>query len=137
MSQENVEVCRRVSEFLGGDNPTAGVEAALEYADPEIVFESAIVSRAEGGSYRGHDGLRAWAADYEAAFEEVRTTPEEFRDLDDRVLMLGRVVGRGRGSGVVVESPTAFLATLRGGRIVHVKGFLDWNEALEAAGLSE
>ena len=67
MSRENVEICRRVAEFLGGGNPTAGVEAALEYADPEIVFESAIVSQAEGGAYRGHDGLRAWAADYEAA----------------------------------------------------------------------
>ena len=132
-----MEVCRRVAEFLGGDNPTAGVEAALDYCDPEIVFESAIVSRAEGGTYRGHDGLRAWAADYEAAFDEVRTTPEEFRDLDDRVLMLGRVVGRGRGSGVVVESPTAFLTTFRGGRIVHAKGFLDWEQAFEAAGLSE
>ena len=74
---------------------------------------------------------------YEAAFDEARTTPEEFRDLDDRVLMLGRVVGRGRGSGVEVESPTAFLTTLCDGRIVHVKGFLDWDQALEAAGLSE
>jgi ketosteroid isomerase-like protein len=137
MSQKNVEICRRVAELLGGDNPTASVHAVLEYVDPEIVFESAIVSRAEGGIYRGHDGLRAWAADYEAAFDEVRTTPEEFRDLDDRVLMLGRVVARGRGSGVPVESQTAFLSTLRDGRIVHAKGFLDWKQALEAAGPSE
>ena len=137
MSQENVEICRRVAELLGGVNPTAGVYAVLEYADPEIVFESAIVSGAEGGAYRGHDGLRAWAAAYEAAFDEVRTTPEEFRDLGDRVLMLGRVVGRGRGSGVPVESESAFLTTLRDGRIIHVKGFLDWDEALKAAGLRE
>jgi hypothetical protein len=50
MSKENVEICRRVAELLGGDNPTAGVQAPLEYCDPEIVFESAIVSRAEGGT---------------------------------------------------------------------------------------
>ena len=137
MSQENVEICRRVAELLGGDNPTASVHAALEYADPEVVFESAIVSAAEGGGYRGHDGIRAWAADYEAAFDEVRTTPEEFRDLGDQVLMLGRVVGHGRASGVPVESQVAFLSTLRGGRIIHVKGFLNWEQALKAAGLRE
>jgi ketosteroid isomerase-like protein len=44
---------------------------------------------------------------------------------------------RGRGSGVPVESQVAFLTTVRGGRIVHAKGFLDWDQALEAAGLSE
>jgi ketosteroid isomerase-like protein len=133
MSVENVEIFRRVAELLGGDNPTASVDAALEYADPEIVFESAIVTGAEGGTYRGHEGLRKWAADYEAAFDEVRTTPEDFRDLDDRVLMLGRVIGRGRGSGVEL----AFLSTLRDGRIIHAKGFLSWEQALEAAGLHE
>ena len=138
MSQENVEVCRRVFEFLGRHDPSAGVEAWLKYADPECVLESAIVGGAEGNAYRGYDGLRAWAADSDAAFDMLRTTPEEFRDLgDDRVLMLGQVFGRGRGSGVVVESQIAFLCTLRGARIVHAKGFLDWNEALEAAGLSE
>jgi ketosteroid isomerase-like protein len=135
MSQENVEICRGVAGLLGGDSPTASVPAALEYCDPEIVFDSAIVSGAEGGTYRGHEGLRAWAAASEAAFEELRVTPEEFRDLGDRVLMLGRVVVRGRGSGVPVESQVAFLTTVRGGRIVHAKGFLDWDQALEAAGL--
>jgi ketosteroid isomerase-like protein len=137
MSDENVEICKRAFEILGRLDPAAGVEAVLEYADPEIVFESAIVSGAEGNAYRGHEGLRAWAADSEAAFDKLRTTAEEFRDLDDRVLMLGRVFGRGRESGAVVESQIAFLSTLRGGRIVHSKGFLDWNQALEAAGLSE
>jgi ketosteroid isomerase-like protein len=137
MSQENVEICKRVYELLGRLNPAAGVEAALQYADPEVVLESAIVGGAEGNAYQGHDGLRAWAADSEAAFDELRTTPEEFRDLNDRVLMLGHVRGRGRESGVVVESQIAFLSTLRGGRIVHAKGFLDWGEALDAAGLRE
>jgi hypothetical protein len=37
----------------------------------------------------------------------------------------------------VVESPIAFLLTLRGGRIVHGKGFLDWASALKAGGLTE
>jgi ketosteroid isomerase-like protein len=138
MSQENVEICKRAFELLSRPGFAAGVEAALEYVDPEGVLESAIVGGAEGNAYRGYDGLRAWAADSEAAFDELRTTPEKFRDLDDdRVLMLGHVFARGRESGVVVESQIAFLNTLRGGRIIHAKGFLNWDQALEAAGVRE
>ena len=138
MSQENVEICRRVFELFSGHDPTAAVEAALDYADPEGVLESAIIGGAEGTAYRGHDGLRQWAAAIEGVFEGLRTTPEEFRDLgDDRVLMLGHVSGRGRESGVALESQVAFLCRLRGGRISHLKGFLSWDQALEAAGLRD
>jgi ketosteroid isomerase-like protein len=130
MSEENVEACKRAFEVI----ERLDVEAGLEYVDPEIVFQSAIVSGAEGTTFRGYDGLRQWAAESEAAFDELRTVPEEFRDLGDNVLILGRVSARGRGSGVAVESPAAFLCTLRDGRLVHVRGYLDWDEALEAAG---
>jgi ketosteroid isomerase-like protein len=134
MSEENVEVCKcafRVFERLD-------VEAGLEYLDPEIVFQSAIVSGAEGGSYRGHDGLRRWAAEAQGAFVELRTVADEWRDLgSDHVLMLGRVYARGRESGADVESPVAFLCTLRDAKLAHVAGFLNPDEALEAAGLTE
>ena len=114
MSQENVEVCKRALDLINRLGPTAGVEAALEYVDPEGVMESAIVSGAEGNTYRGHDGFRAWAAESEEAFEELRSTPKEFRDLGDRVLMLGHVLVRGRESGAVVESRSAFCGRFAG-----------------------
>jgi ketosteroid isomerase-like protein len=133
MSEENVEICKRAFAVF----ERLDVEAGLEYVDPEIVFQSAIVSGAEGNTFRGYDGLRRWAAESEAAFEELRTVPEEFRDLGDNVLVLGRVFARGRESRVPVQSPAAFLCTLRDGRLVHVRGYLDRDVALEAAGLSE
>jgi hypothetical protein len=55
MSEENVEICKRAFRVF----ERLDVEAGLEYLDPEIVFQSAIVSSAEGNSYRGHDGLRS------------------------------------------------------------------------------
>jgi ketosteroid isomerase-like protein len=133
MSEENVEICKRAFEVL----ERLDIEAGLAYVDSEIVFQSAIVSGAEGNTFRGYDGLRQWAAESDAAFDELRTVPEEFRDLGDDVLMLGRVFARGRGSGATVQSPAAFLCALRDGRLVHVRGFLNWEDALEAAGLSE
>ncbi len=133
MSQANVEICKRA--FVAFER--LDVEAGLEFVDPEIVFQSAIVSGADGSTYRGYDGLREWAKESDAAFEELRTVPQEFRDLGDDVLILGHITAKGRGSGAPVESPAAFLSTLRDGRVVRVRGFLDWDEALEAAGLTE
>jgi hypothetical protein len=100
MSEENVEICKRTFEPFSRLGPAAAIEAGLDYVDSEIVFESAIVSGAEGNAYRGYDGLRAWAADLEASFDELWTTAEEFRDLSDRVLMLGHVLRAGERAGL-------------------------------------
>jgi hypothetical protein len=44
---------------------------------------------------------------------------------------------RGKGSGVPVKGPLAYLVTLRDGRIIEWCLFGDRSKALEAAGLSE
>jgi ketosteroid isomerase-like protein len=135
MSQENVEVCKRVWEAVGIRRDT---ESALRYTDPEAELNSAIIGGAEGNTYRGHDGIRQWIAESDAAFEELRPLePVEYRDLGDRVLILGHFHARGRESGVEIDSPIAWLMTLRGGKLVRGEGFLNWADALEAAGLSE
>jgi ketosteroid isomerase-like protein len=76
-------------------------------------------------------------ADTAETWEELQTIPEEFRDLDDRVLMLGRMQGRGRGSGVPVDAPIANILDFRGGRIWRSRVYFDRSEALRAAGLAE
>jgi len=70
-------------------------------------------------------------------WEELRLLPEEFRDLGDRVLMLGRMAGRGLGSGVPVDAPIGMVFECRGGKISRIRSFLDRGEALRAVGLSE
>jgi ketosteroid isomerase-like protein len=133
MSEENVEIARKILD-AGNRRDT---EAILQYADPEIELQSAIIGGAEGNTYRGHQGIRDWIAESDAAFEELRMEHEEFRDLGDDVLLIGRLHARGRESGVEIESAIAWLTTFRGGRIVRARGYLDPKEALEAAGLSQ
>src|SRR2546421_4538934 len=53
---------------------------------------------AKGGGYRGCDGIEKYLVDIGEAWEEYRVSAQEFRDLDERVVMLGRIEGRGRGS---------------------------------------
>ena len=133
VSEENVEICRRAFDAFGTRRE---VEVGLAYVDPEVELRSAIVSGAEGSAFHGHKGVRAWMAESIATWEDMRLEAEEFRDLGDTVLMIGRLYARGRTSGVEIESPIAWLTTLRAGKIIESRGFLDPEEALRAAGLS-
>jgi hypothetical protein len=63
--------------------------------------------------------------------------PRRFCDLDDRVLMLGRIEGRGRGSHAWIDSPTGTIFEFLNGKMSRVRTYLDQGEALRAAGLSE
>jgi uncharacterized protein len=133
MSQENIEIVRRsLQAYADGD-----VEEMLSYIDPEGELQSAIIGGAEGGVYRGHDGVRRWFAETRESFEDLRTELTEFRDLGDRVVGFGRVHARGRESGLELDSATGWLFELRGGKVIRAQGFLNPAEALEAAGLGE
>ena len=133
MSQENVEIVRRAYEHAN----TRDVDGFLSYLDPEFELKSAVVSGAEGGVYRGERGIRQWLADMDESFEELINEPVEFRDLDDRVLVFGRIRARGRESGLDLDSPTGWVFTVRDRKLLKAEGFLNRAEALEAAGLQE
>jgi ketosteroid isomerase-like protein len=62
---------------------------------------------------------------------------DEVLDLDGSVLVLGRALGRGLGSGVDVETPLAFIAEFRGDQIANVTTYLNHADALKAAGLKD
>jgi hypothetical protein len=51
--------------------------------------------------------------------------------------MMGRLEGRGRGSGVQVEAPFGLVVDFRGNRISRSLGYSDHGEASQAASLSE
>ena len=133
MSRENVEVVRRAFDAWARRD----VEAFLRFVDPAVELESAIIGGAEGTTFRGHQGVREWVAESDAAFKELRVEREEFRDAGDRVLILGHLYTQGWESGVELDSPLAWLCTLRAGKVVRQQGYLDPHEALEAVGLAE
>ncbi len=131
MSQQNVDAFRRVSDAINrGD-----AEAALAETHAEIVFEPQ--RTATEGAYLGHEGVRRWLADTAATFEFFRTEYPDVRDLGDRVLAIGSIRVRGRGSGVETDVPTAFIAEYRDGLCWRARDYREARLALEAAGLSE
>ena len=133
MSEENVEVVKSFfAPFAEKDQA-----AAAAVLDPEVEIRPAIVGGPEGVVYHGHQGNRRFWHDINAAWKEFRIEPEEFRDLGEQVLVLGRAFARGEGSGIALDEPVAWLAALPEGRIVEFRSFSHQREALEAAGLSE
>jgi ketosteroid isomerase-like protein len=56
---------------------------------------------------------------------------------EENVVVFHHEVAKGRESGVVVETDTGTVQTVRDGKIVRVRSYMDRNQALEAAGLRE
>jgi ketosteroid isomerase-like protein len=132
MSQENVEIVRKAFEAVAvGDR-----ERALSYADPAMVVD-ATRRVFNPATYRGTEGLRQMLADMDEVWKSLRPEPREFLDMGDRVVVVGRMVAKGKGSGVEVEREFAGVWTVRNGRIVRWDLFSDRAEALEAAGVPE
>lgn len=134
MPHDKVELVKRaVDAYSRRDVDTF----LAELATPDFEWWPALTRAFEGGCYRGREGVERFDADTRDNWEELRSVPEEFRDLGDRVLVLGRMQGRGKGSGAPVDAPIANIYDIRGGRIWRVRAYLDREEALRAAGLSE
>ena len=55
------------------------------------------------------------------SWEEFRSVIEDYRDLGDHVLMLGRNTGRGKGSGVTVDARTGAIYNFRDGKVSRVR----------------
>jgi ketosteroid isomerase-like protein len=148
MSQENVEVVKRV-QASGVDlaelfrastvpNPSA---SEIDLTAFESDFETEFIARGAIGSLQPTtslglqgfvEGWRDWLEPWESYYIEA----EEFIDAGDEVVSLTRVRAQTTRDAVAVEHRPGAVWSLREGKIVRVRFFLDRHEALEAAGLS-
>jgi len=131
MSQENVESMRAaIDAFNRRDGEGFGAFLAN---DAEIVPVRAAL---EGTVYRGPDAAAQYCAAVEESWENLRWEVEEIRDGGSWVLVLGRIQGRGRGSGAAIDAKGAWLARFRDGLVTNFRTYPDRREALEAVGLA-
>lgn len=132
MSEANIELIRRGHQAFRD----SGEEAIFEYLDPEVeVSPVEELPGAETG--HGHEGFRRFFQTIRDAFGDFGWEPQEFVDLGDHVLVKTRFFAAGRGSGIPVEATIYNLWTVRRGKAVRVRGYLNRAEALEAAGAPE
>ncbi|MDQ3571547.1 MAG: nuclear transport factor 2 family protein [Actinomycetota bacterium] len=133
MSQENVELAHRAYDAVNRRD----LETFLAFIDPEVEFVSGSAFF-EGGSYRGHDGVRKWWRDIFSVYPDWRTEVLDVRDVgDDHLIASLRGRGHGAGSGVPIDQVHWQLVQLREGKVIWWRTYVSEAEALKAAGLSE
>jgi len=134
MSQENVEIVRAAFEaFIEGDQ-----EKTAQLVDPALEFHGTVGGLQEGQVAHGQSEIdQTFESEDLEAWEERRLEPEEFIDAGDDVVVLLHEYRRGKGSGVELETETAVVVTVSGGRVVRIQGYMDRKAALAAVGLSD
>ena len=130
MSRENVEVVRSLYEgWLRG-------ESGLDKLDPEI---SMVESQALPGaaSAYGIEAVERYMRSFAKHWEQIRFEPQEYVDAGDQVVVVARLVGRGKKSGVEVTRTWAYVWTVLDGKALRMDGYETRSEALKAVGLEE
>jgi ketosteroid isomerase-like protein len=133
MSQENVELVHAGFEaFARGD-----IEAVLRLCDEDIVITQPSEMPDAGPFLRGHAGvletIAAWPEQWDDYRIEIRRTVE----IEDYVVATVHQTGRGKSTGIPVETEATMVFAIRQGKIAEWRIFLQEDEALEAVGLRE
>ena len=157
MSEENVEVVRELYERFGEteferlrealETSSSLPEAAPKMGDlgrwhldrlhPEVELDaSALPALPEGNRARGLQGWFEFWRTWLIPWESFEYTPQRWRDAGDRVAV--ELAQRGRlASGLDYATHISNVWTFEGEAVVRLQMFVTWEEALEAAGLSD
>jgi ketosteroid isomerase-like protein len=141
MSRDNIEIFERVwpgevdmVDFVGAGLPFSAEAVDLLDPDIEVVF----LTGAPGVpnlSFRGLEGFVEGWGDWLSPFASYMLDVQEVVDAGDEILVLTHVRARTHRDGVLVEHDPAAALTVRDGRVVRARFFLERAEAFEALGL--
>ena len=131
MSQPNLELARNaVAAFNRRDMP-----ALVEMTTDDFRWVT-WTGTVESTVYDGAEGLAAYFQDADV-WEVLDLDAQEFRDLGDKVLVVGMFHARGGGSGAEVRAPYYSAFFVSEGKLARVLSFRTEDEALAAVGLLE
>jgi len=133
MTRENVEIVWRAIAAATAKPPEFDVVKELYHPEHVLTTDWGV----EGKTYRGPRGFAEAMADTDAAWLEWHQEVEQVLDAGDHgVVALVRLKARGRESGAPVDQAWAMVMTVRDGKLVSSRTFLDRDQALRFAGLA-
>jgi ketosteroid isomerase-like protein len=140
-SLENVEVPVWIETARRGIDAwnREDLDAFLATWHPDCEWRPAFPRSLEGVGtvYRGREGIaRAWHG-VRAVWKEYRLEPEDAKVVGERLVVVGRVIARGRESGLELDSGWSALVGYRDELAISAWDWLDRDEAVKAAGLRE
>jgi ketosteroid isomerase-like protein len=109
--QAGVQLVLEIVEALNrGD-----VDGMLDRMHPDFEWRPLESSPVAGGVYRGHEQVRRYVEDWLGTFDNLRLVLEEPSQVADRVIAVVHGYGRGRASGVQLDTHFCQVWTVRGG----------------------
>ena len=131
MSQEDIEIVRRSFDAWNRWD----LEALRRLYAEDARVETGITGF--GRTIKGKDPIGRWVTELRETWADLRWELDRILEADDVVVSFYRGIGVGRESGVEVAHELAGVYRIRDGKIASERIFLNREEALEAAGLSE
>jgi ketosteroid isomerase-like protein len=113
------------------------ITATLAFLHPDVVFQPMTAEVTQAGEpYCGHEGIRRYAADVEAQWDELTLHPTQIRAAGKAVVALGLVSGSGR-AGSFENAPTTWVFKFKDDRVIHAQIFSETRNVFEALGDKE
>jgi ketosteroid isomerase-like protein len=133
-TSENAELVRKAFDAFNSGDPSF----FLEHYDPDIVLRI-WPPNINSGTYHGAEAVERQYSQYFGAFGTTfRVEIQKLIEIGDSVLTTSKTTGRGRRSGVPVQSLSVFwIATIRAGKIIRIDEPATLEEACAILGLSE
>jgi ketosteroid isomerase-like protein len=115
--------------------------SSSDWAHPEV--EVVIADGPAPGKWTGRAGMAQSHREFLSAYEGLRMVANEYRELDEeRVLVLVRIEGRGKTSGmdlrdIMSDRKAADLFHIRDGQVIRLVIYYDTEDALADLGVEE
>jgi ketosteroid isomerase-like protein len=133
MWREKLDLLRRGLEAYARRD----VQGMCDVSHEECELFTFTEGAAEAEPFRGHAGIAEWITHEWEPWEVFRIEPVEIREVRARVLVRTLVTARGKGSSVELSTDSGLVFEFRQRKIMRVRSYLNWHEALEALALRE
>jgi uncharacterized protein len=108
------------------------ISATIEPLDPQIEWTEP-ADFPGGGTYHGHQEVKAYLTQSRAGWAEGSSEPERFLVAGEKIVVFVHARVRPKGSSLWRETSLAEVFTFRNGKAVHMRAFADRRQALEWA----
>jgi ketosteroid isomerase-like protein len=131
MSRENVNLVRASLDAFAD----RGLAAMADFWAADIDWRAIEGAPDDVGVMHGQEAVRRYFQEWVDMFEGITNVAEELIDAGgDRVVTVQRAAGRAKASGVDTEIRYAVVYTVRDGKIVRGREYIDRAAALDAVG---
>ncbi len=129
VSEQTLDLARRVLDLMGQRE----TDELVAVSDPDVEWYS-LFAMGAGGVYRGHDGTRNYMRDLDDAWGVSYADVTGMLAIDDVAMAVGRIVYRGKDSGLAGDTAVGWVLKFRDGKITYFRAFRDPAQVFGAAG---